>query len=141
MKALFLLLVPLLGGCTITRELTSGRVAIVHHLRGTGAELKIPNQTGDSFLVFRFGWFSETTTVIPCSTNGPIYAAPLSDTFKLGQNVSFSGDGTTITEDLQTFAPGATPPTPRISLKSEGRNPKAEGRPKPETRNPKAEAE
>ena len=108
-------LVILTSGCTITKEITSGRVAIVHHLRGTGAELKIPNQAGDSFLVFRFGWFSETTTVIPCSTN-TLHAAPISDTFKMGQNVSFTGDGIVITEDLQTFAPGSAPPTPRISL-------------------------
>ena len=111
MKRWLLIILPLLGGCTITKEITSGRVAVIHHSRVTGFEGKIPNHTGDTFLVFRFGLVSETTTIIPCATN-IVYSAPVSDTFKLGANVSFTGDATTITEDLQTYSPGATPPTP-----------------------------
>ncbi len=110
-----LLIIPLLAGCTITKEVTSGRVAIIHHTRATGIEATIPNQTGDTILKLRLGWFSDTTSIIPCSTNGPLYAAPISDTFKLGNAISFTGDNSTITEDVQTGWTG-NPPTPRISL-------------------------
>ena len=115
MKALLLLPLLALAGCSIVKELERGNLAVIHHTRAVGIEAQIPNQAGDTILKFRLGWFSDTTTLIPCGTNA-IYAAPISDTFKLGNAISFTSNSATIIEDVQTFAPGATPPTPRSQI-------------------------
>jgi len=59
----------------------------------------------------KLGWGSEVWALIPVSTN-KLWAAPVSDTFKLGQGLNpFS---TLIIEDLQTFNPDGPPPAPRF---------------------------
>jgi hypothetical protein len=83
--------------------------AVTHHARIVGIEASVPNQAGDAVFKLRLGFFSDTTSLIPCATNALSIPA-ISDTFRLGQN----GLDTSITEDLQTGWSGA-PPTPRFN--------------------------
>lgn len=111
-----LLLLPLLTltGCVgIVHELERGNLAIVHHTRGTGLDANIPVSTdGSTTIRLRLGWFSDTTTLIPVSTN-KLNAAAIADTHR----VTTSGSVTTgikseIIEDLATGYDGS-PPQPR----------------------------
>ena len=124
MKFLFpLLLVQLCGCASIIKEMKSPpfAYAATHHTRVVGIEATIPNQTGDAVFKLRLGFFSDTTTLLPCSTNA-IYAPAFSDRFKVGE----SGFDTTITEEINTGWKDQPPPP---MLKKMIQSPKNEGIP------------
>ncbi len=79
--------------------------AATHHTRAVGIEATVPNQAGDAVFKIRLGFFSDTTTLLPCSTN-EIYTPAFSDRFKLGE----SGMDTTITEEINTGWKDQPPP-------------------------------
>ena len=103
----------LCAGCSVVKELHSGQYpyALTHHARAVGIEASVPSQTGDSLLKFRLGFFSDTFSMIPTSTN-KLEIPAISDTFKLGNDISLT-PSTTITEDLQTGFDPVNPPPPR----------------------------
>lgn len=104
-----LLLIPLLLlGCSIQKinKPPDWASAIGHHTRFTGIDLSYQG------VGFKLGWGSDVWWVVPVSTNR-VYAAPISDTFRLGQNANPLT--TTITEDLQTGWEGQPPP-PRLKF-------------------------
>lgn len=109
MKRLWL--IPFLcGGCAIGKFNQPPQWASVvsTHTRFYGLNADIP-AGGSSVFKIQLGWGSHTWVVIPVSTN-EVFAATVSDTFSLGQEISpFS---TSIREDIQTGWKG-TPPTPR----------------------------
>jgi hypothetical protein len=108
---LTLLAVLCCSGCaSVVKELKSPPhpYAVTHHTRVVGIEASVPNQAGDAIFKLRLGFFSDSTSLIPCATNALSIPA-ISDTFRLGQN----GLDTSITEDLQTGWSGQ-PPTPRL---------------------------
>lgn len=110
----FLPLLALCGCVGIVHELERGNLAIVHHTRGAGADINVPVSTdGTTTIRFRFGWFSDTTTVIPCSTN-KLTAVAISDTHRVTSsgNVT-SGVKTEIIEDMTSGYEGS-PPQPRV---------------------------
>jgi hypothetical protein len=112
MKVLFL--IPLLcAGCSVVKELHSGPYpyVVTHHARAVGIEASVPSQTGDSLLKFRLGFFSDTFSMIPTSTN-KLEIPTLADTFKLGNDISLT-PSTTITEDLNTGFDWENPPPAR----------------------------
>lgn len=91
--------------------------AISSHGRFFGVRASIPIGGGERIGV-DLGWGSDTWCVIPCATN-QMYAAPVSDTFRLGQGITpFS---TTIDEDLQTGWEWEPPP-PRYPAMFGGTN-------------------
>ena len=114
MRLIALALVALTG-CSLVKELKAPPfpVTVLHHTRAVGLEANIPNYTGDSILKVRFGFFSDSWELIPCSTN-PIYAPTISDTFTLGGDVGLSLD-THIAEDIQTGWTGPAP-SPRLKV-------------------------
>ncbi len=98
-------LLLMLCGCSINRLIPPPyAAAIVEHNRFFGLSASY------SGYGVKLGWGSQVWSLIPISTNA-LYAAPISDTFKLGQGLNpFS---TLILEDLQTFPPNGAPPAPR----------------------------
>ena len=117
--------VPLLmSGCApLVKELKKPPFpyTATHHSRVVGIKLSYQGYG------FQLGFCSETLTLIPCSTNA-LYAAPISDRFRVGQ----SGLDSTITEEINTGWKDQ-PPAPMIRLFS----PKAKDQP----RQPSAHAE
>jgi hypothetical protein len=111
MKNLILLpILFLLSGCAIEKfnQPPTWASSISTHTRFFGVDASIPVASGATVGV-KLGWGSVTWAVIPCSTN-KVYAAPISDTFSLGQSIN--PFDTKITEDLQTGWEGS-PPIPR----------------------------
>lgn len=104
-----LLLIPLLlcGGCAIERfNPPPYGSAVMSHTRFFGLKANVPVGGGEVMGV-TLGWGSGTWTVIPVSTN-KVYAAQISDTFRLGQGINpFE---TTITEDINAGWEGQPPP-------------------------------
>lgn len=106
-----LLIVPLLAGCQIQKFVPPPyAAAVVSHSRFFGVNAKIPLSSGGSVVEVQLGWGSAVWSVIPVCTN-EVFAAPISDTFKIGQQLN--PFDTTITEDLQTGWKGS-PPVPRL---------------------------
>lgn len=107
-----LLLIPLLlCGCQIGKFVPPPyAAAVVSHTRFFGLDASIP--TGSATIGVKFGWGSVVWEVIPCSTNA-VFAAPISSTFKIGQELS--PFNTTITEDDVSGWSG-TPPAARYRL-------------------------
>lgn len=102
MKAI--LLIPLLFcGCAIEKYNMPPQwaSAVVHHSRFFGLSVAYQGYG------VKMGWGSEVDEVIPCSTN-KIFAAPVSDTFKIGQSINPMN--TTIIEDIQSGWEGQPPP-------------------------------
>lgn len=110
MKTLLILLLPLLVGCSMVRELKKPPFpyAIVSHQRLVGVEAAIPNNAGDSVFKFRLGIVTHSFYLLPCATN-KIHIAPISDNFVFGQAISLSPD-TSMRESLQTGFEGPPPP-------------------------------
>lgn len=102
-----LILVVLCGCASIVKEIKSPPfpLIITHHTRVVGIEANVPNQAGDSVFKIRLGFFSDTTTLLPCSTN-EMHAPAFSDRFKVGE----SGLDTTITEEVNTGWKDQPPP-------------------------------
>ena len=99
----------ILCGCSIERfNKPPMGTAISSHGRFFGLRASIPIGGGERLGV-DMGWGSYTWCEIPCHTN-KMYAAPVSDTFSLGQGLN--PFDTEIREDLQTGWEG-TPPVPR----------------------------
>lgn len=115
MKRLLLILpLALLCGCVgIVHELERGNLAIVHHTRGAGFDANVPVSTdGSTTIRLRFGWFSDTTTILPCSTN-KLNAVAVADTHRVTTTAGVTtGVKTEIIEDMASGYEGA-PPTPR----------------------------
>lgn len=116
MKRLLLTL-PLLAltGCVgIVHELERGNLAVIHHTRGWGVDASVPVSTdGSTTIRFRAGWFSDTTTIIPCSTN-KITAANISDTHRVtGSAGVTTGVKSEAIEDVVSGYEGS-PPQPRV---------------------------
>lgn len=110
MKILTALLTLFLCGCSIQKfNRPPMGSAIVNHERFFGLNASIPVGGGETVGV-KIGWGSAVWSVIPCATN-TMYAAPVSDTFSLGQGLN--PFDTKINEDLQTGWEG-TPPLPRF---------------------------
>lgn len=99
----------LLTGCAIEKFVKPPwSAAVINHERFYGLNASIP-YGGEAVLKVQLGWGSHTWTVLPVNTN-KVYVGTISDTFKIGQELSpFS---TTITEDVQTGWEGS-PPLPR----------------------------
>ena len=113
MKSLILLpLILFLSGCAIQKfnQPPYWASSVQTHTRFFGLDASIPVASGTTVGV-KLGWGSVTWSIIPCSTN-KVYAAPISDTFSLGQ--ALNPFDTKITEDLQTGWEGS-PPIPRYS--------------------------
>lgn len=113
MKILILLpLVFLLSGCAIQKfnQPPTWATSITTHTRFFGIDASIPVTSGATVGV-KLGWGSVTWSAIPCATN-KVYAAPISDTFSLGQGIN--PFNTQIKEDLQAGWEGI-PPLPRYS--------------------------
>lgn len=109
MKILTALLTLFLCGCQISKfNRPPMGTAISSHERFFGLKAKIPIGGGQSVGV-EFGWGSSTWCEVPCHTN-KMYAAPVSDTFSLGQGLN--PFDTEIREDLQTGW-SETPPVAR----------------------------
>lgn len=112
-----LLLIPLLCGCSVIKELKRPPFpyVVLHHTRAIGVEANVPNQAGDSVLKFRLGFFSDSWSLIPCCTNsqGQMSIPTISDSFKFGQVISLTPD-TTVSEVLDTGWSGQ-PPAARYS--------------------------
>ena len=99
-----------LCGCSIQKfnRPPAWSSAVTSHERFFGLDASIPIGGGERVGV-KLGWGSVVWSVIPCSTNA-VYAAPISDTFSLGQGLN--PFDTKINEDLQTGWEGL-PPVPR----------------------------
>jgi hypothetical protein len=113
MKATSILLVFCTGCTAVIHELKSPPYpyAAIHHTRAVGLEASIPSQTGDQIVKLRFGFFSDTVSLIPTCTNkdGTMTAAPISDTFLLNNSVSFTPTEKII-EDMTSGWQGQPPP-------------------------------
>jgi len=112
-----LLILPIVSvtGCVgIVHELERGNLAIVHHTRGAGLDANVPVSTdGSTTIRFRFGWFSDTTTLIPVSTN-KINAAAIADTHRVTSSAGVTtGVKSEIIEDMTSGFEGS-PPNPRV---------------------------
>lgn len=95
----------MLCGCSINKLIPPPyAAAIVEHNRFFGISAAYQGYG------VKLGWGSQVWSLIPVNTN-KLYSAPISDTFRLGQNIN--PFNTTITEDLQTFSPDGPPPAPR----------------------------
>ena len=114
-KYLSLSLLPLLlAGCQIQKfnQPPQWASAVTSHARFFGLDASIPVSSGVSVGV-KIGWGSTTWSVVPCSTNR-VYAATVSDTFSIGQELNpFS---TSIKEDVQTGWEPDNTPVPRLQL-------------------------
>lgn len=114
MKWLLLIPLLLLTGCQIEKfnRPPLWASAVTAHSRFFGLDATIPTGGGTSIGV-KLGWGSQTWSAIPCSTNR-VYAATISDTFKIGQDLNpFS---TTITENVQTGWEPGNVPVPMLKL-------------------------
>ena len=105
-------LVWFLTGCQIERfnRPPAWASAVTQHSRFFGLDASIPIG-GGAMVGVKLGWGSETWQIIPCSTN-KVYAAPVSDTFRIGQAIN--PFDTQITEDVVAGWDG-TPPAPRLT--------------------------
>ncbi len=114
MKNLFLIPLLLLTGCQIGtfNKPPQWSSAITAHSRFFGLNASIPIGGGESVGV-KLGWGSQTWSVIPCSTNR-VYAATISDTFKIGTELN--PFATTITEDVQSGWEPNNVPAPRLNF-------------------------
>jgi len=112
----YFLLIPLLllTGCQIEKfnRPPMWASSVTEHSRFFGLKADIP-VGGSSVIGVCLGWGSQTWSVVPCSTN-KVYAAPVSDTFRIGQAIN--PFDTTITEDVVSGWDGI-PPTPRLQYK------------------------
>jgi len=112
-KMLSLLLLPLCGCAGIIHELKAPNTGygLIHHSRGVGFRVHVPNQAGGSMAEMWFGWLSETTELIPYCTNaqGNVSTAAINDDFHLDNSLSLS-PSTKITESLTTGWTGSPPP-------------------------------
>jgi hypothetical protein len=111
--AALVLIVPLYAGCQIEKfnRPPAWASSVTSHNRFFGLKADIPIG-GGSVVGVCLGWGSSTWTVIPVSTN-KVYAAEVSDTFRIGQ--ALNPFNTSITEDVISGWEG-TPPPPRLNL-------------------------
>ena len=120
-----LLVLPILffgSGCSINKLIPPPYAgAIVDHERFFGLNAKIP-YASSAVVEIQLGWGSHVWVLLPVSTN-KVYAAPISDTFRVGADIDPSSAtsllkslfNTTITEDFVSGFPGE-PPKPRIDF-------------------------
>lgn len=119
MRMLALVLIPLLAGCSMVKELKRPPFpyGVISHQRVVGLEAAIPNQAGDSVFKFRLGVVTHSFYLLPCATNR-LFIPPISDNFVFGQAFSLRPD-TSLRESLQTGFEG---PPPLLHLKVFGSN-------------------
>jgi hypothetical protein len=103
----FLRIIPLLllTGCSIQKfnQPPTWASAVTHHSRFFGISAQYQGYG------VKLGWGSDTFTIVPVSTN-KVYAAPIADSFKIGQSIN--PFNTTIVEDC-VYGWEGQPPAPR----------------------------